>query len=105
MPNESLHTSPYVVDITLETALEESRMTYRMLHESGENPNIDYAGYCGHMALCRFKNLLNDPTLTPDKLAGMMRRAAQQHHQRAPNLRWSRFMADFISRHSNANLH
>ncbi len=105
MPTTSRHPQFYIVDSNLESALEESRMSYKMLHESGEHPDIDYAGYCGHLALSNFKKLLNDPNLTPARLSGMMRQAAHHHQQQDPALRWSLFMADYITRHSNMNAH
>ena len=105
MSHESLHPHFYLIDPSLESELEESRMSYRIMHESGDNPNIDYAGYCGHMALARFKKLLNDPSLTAEQLAGMMRLAAHRHQKSDPALRWSLFMADYITRHMNTNLH
>ena len=97
------HSQFYISDDRLETVLEESRMSYRLLHESGEQMNIDYAGYCGQIALERLRNALNRPHLSAEDLAGMMRRAAKRHHQRDPDLRWSLFMADYITRHSNGN--
>lgn len=105
MSNESLHTDFYLVDSSLASALEESRMSYRILHEAGDHPDIDYAGFCSHLALARFKKLLNDPTLTAERLAGMMRMAAHRHQTRDPHISWSLFMADYITRATNANMH
>lgn len=95
--------STTIVHSHIQSVLEESSAVYSMLVDAGGHPNMDYASYCCHLALNRFKKLLNDPTLTADELEGLLRKAARKHAQREPDMEWSQFMAGYITYHANLN--
>ncbi|OIN86907.1 MAG: hypothetical protein AUJ12_04675 [Alphaproteobacteria bacterium CG1_02_46_17] len=46
---------------SIRKALEEGCHAYSSMLEAGETPNMDYAGYCSHVALGRLRKALNNP--------------------------------------------
>jgi len=91
---------------SVRSILEEGSMAYTTLLESGETPNVDYAGYCCHVALNRLRQSLNDPSLSADRLEGLLRKALRKYSPEADLERreWSSVMARYLARHvSNSN--
>lgn len=92
-----------IIQKNIQSVLEESSAVYSMVCETSGQPNTDYAGYACHVALNRFRELLKTPNLSESRLEQLMRKAARQHAQNAPNSQWSTFMARHISQASNVN--
>lgn len=92
-----------IIQNNIQSVLEDSSAVYSMVCETSGNVNTDYAGYACHVALNRFREILNKPELTGNHLENMMRRAARQHAQNAPNSQWSSFMAQHINETANMN--
>ncbi len=85
-------------------ALEEGRHAYSTMLEAGETPNLDYAGYCSHVALGRLRKALNNPHISAERLEGMLRRVAHKYACDHPESRWSDVTARYLRRHVNGNL-
>ena len=92
-----------IVHNNIQSVLEESSAVYSLLVDAGGHPNMDYASYCCHLSLNRFKKLLNNPDLTVEQLEGLLRKAARRHAQREPGMDWARFMAGYITDYANFN--
>ncbi len=92
-----------IIHKDIQTVLEETSAVYSMICHRGERPNTDYAGYTCHLALNRFKKLLNDPNLTSDKLESLMRKAARKQATRNMGQDWSSLMARYIEKQANLN--
>ncbi len=94
--------STVIIQRNIKTVLEEANAVYSMVCASGQ-PNMDYAGYACHVALNRFRSLLNEPDLTVEKLEYLLRKAARRHAQRDPDGDWAEFTASFLSGKATAN--
>ncbi len=88
---------------SIRTVLEEDSMAYVTMLESGGVPNMDYAGYCCHISINRLRNMLNDPTMSAERLEGLLRRAARKYSCDTPEDGWSVLMARYLARHVNGN--
>lgn len=94
--------SAIIIQRNIKTVLEEANAVYSMVCSTG-NPNMDYAGYACHVALNRFRSLLNEPDLTVEKLEYLLRKAARRHAQTDPEKDWAEFTATFLSAKTSAN--
>jgi len=92
-----------IVQKNIQSVLEEASAVYSMVCNSSGQPNTDYAGYACHVALNRFRTLLEEPDLSASRLEYLLRKAARQHAQNDPNGDWSTFMAGYISETANSN--
>lgn len=90
-----------IIHKNIQSVLEETSAVYSMVCSHGGHPNTDYAGYTCHVALNRFKKLLNDPNLTTDKLESMMREAARKQTRKNMGHDWSSLMARYIEKQAN----
>ena len=94
-----------IIQKNIQSVLEEASAVYSMVCDSSGQPNTDYAGYTCHVALNRFRNLLEEPDLTTAHLECLLRKAARQHAKNDPDGEWSQFMASYISQSANSNGH
>ncbi len=92
-----------IIQRNIQSVLEEASAVYSMVCDSSGQPNTDYAGYACHVALNRFRSLLEEPDLTTSRLEYLLRKAARQHAKKDPDGNWSQFMASYISETANGN--
>ncbi len=83
--------------------IEDTGEAYTLLCES--HVNADYADFAGSQALESFKMALNDPDLSYDQLCAILRKASTRASSRQCKTPWSMFMANYIAKHSNNNIH
>ncbi|HNS43942.1 MAG TPA: hypothetical protein PKH37_01800 [Alphaproteobacteria bacterium] len=96
-----------IIHQSVRSILEEGSTAYTTVVETGGAPNVDYAGYCCHVALNRLRQTLNHPDLTAEQLEGLLRRAARKYDSSGEDERreWSSMMARYLTKHVNANSH
>lgn len=92
-----------VIHSNIRTVLEETSTAYSTVVDSSGQPNMDYAGYCCHTSLNRFRQSLDNPALPAERLESLLRRAARKYASDCPEKNWTTVMARYISRHANAN--
>ncbi len=92
-----------VIHSNIRTVLEETSTAYSTVVDSSGQPNMDYAGYCCHTSLNRFRQSLDNPALPADRLESLLRRAARKYASDCPEKNWTHVMARYLSRHANAN--
>ena len=92
-----------IVQRNVQSVLEEASAVYSMVCDSSGQPNTDYAGYACHVALNRFRSLLEEPDLSASRLEHLLRKAARQHAKSDPDGDWSQFMAGYITQSANSN--
>jgi hypothetical protein len=92
-----------VIHNNIRTVLEETNTAYSTVVDSSGAPNMDYAGYCCHAFLNRFRQSLDNPDLSAERLESLLRRAARKYASDSPETNWTYVMARYISRHANAN--
>lgn len=83
--------------------IEDTGDAYTLMCES--HVNSDYADFAGSQALESFKKALNDPDLSYDQLCAILRKASTRASSRQCKTPWSMFMANYISKHGNSNVH
>ncbi len=65
--------------------------------------NADYANFAG-MALGQFRSAMRDPDLTREKLELLLRKGIKKHRAKHhENGSWTRFVASYVAKSSNAN--
>lgn len=96
-----------IIHQSVRTILEEGSTAYTTILDSGESPNVDYAGYCCHVALNKLRQTLNHPDMSAEQLEGLLRRAARKYASSAEEDRreWSSVMARYLTKHVNGNAH
>lgn len=92
-----------IVHSNIRTVLEETSTAYSTVVDTSGALNMDYAGYCCHAFLNRFRQSLDNPDLTADRLESLLRRAARKYASDRPESNWTYVMARYISRHANSN--
>lgn len=92
-----------IVHQNIRAILEEGGMAYSTIVELNGAPNMDYAGYCCHIALNRLRQSLNQPNMSADRLEGLLRRASRKHTTDDTSKDWTTIMARYMTRHVNAN--
>lgn len=91
-----------VVHNNIRTVLDEASAVYSLIVDQGGHPNMDYAGYACHVSLNRLRSILNNPSLSADRVESLLRQAARRHSEKQPENRdWVMVMARYISRHAN----
>jgi hypothetical protein len=81
--------------------LEDTGHAYALMCES--HTNADYADFAGTQALGSFQRALSNPNLTYDDLCMILRKASSRASTRQCKTPWSMFMANYITKHCNAN--
>jgi len=92
-----------VIHNNIRTVLEETSTAYSTVVDTSGAPNMDFAGYCCHAFLNRFRQSLENPDLSSDQLESLLRRAARKYAADKPEKNWTYVMARYISRHANSN--
>ncbi len=92
-----------IIHNSVRSVLDDGQTAYTTIIESGGVPNMDYAGYCVHVALNRLRQSLNYPDLTTEQLEGLLRRAARKYSSEEPQKSWTSVMARYLRRHVNSN--
>ncbi len=92
-----------IVHQNIKAILEEGGTAYSTIVETGGAPNVDYAGYCCHIALNRLRQSLSQPDMSADRLEGLLRRASRKHTTDDTSKDWAYVMARYMTRHVNAN--
>ncbi len=64
--------------------------------------NADYATFAG-MALGQFRNAMRDPDLTRENLELLLRKGIKKHRAKRTEGSWTRFVASYVVKSSNAN--
>lgn len=85
------------------SVLEETSTAYSTVVDTSGQPNMDYAGYCCHTSLNRFRQSLEMPDLSSERLESLLRKAGRKYTSDSPEKNWTYVMARYISRHANAN--
>ena len=67
--------------------------------------NGDYADYASSQALSEFRRAFGDPELTYEQLSKILRCATNKERRRQCKTPWAMFMANFIERNGNSNIH
>jgi len=81
--------------------LEDTGHAYTLMCES--HVNADFADYASSQALGEFRRALDDPNMSYVDLCVILRKASTRASTRQCKTPWSMFMANYISRHCNAN--
>ena len=84
--------------------LEDTRTAYKISCEM-DHLNTDYAGYASEMALSEFRRAFGDPELTYEQLCRILRSPSSKERRRQCKTPWAMFMANFIERNGNSNIH
>lgn len=84
--------------------LEETRYAYKVITEK-DQMNADYAEYASSQALTEFRHAFGDPELTYEQLCMMLRSASNKERRRQCKTPWAMFMANFLERNGNQNIH
>lgn len=92
-----------IIHQSVRSVLEEGNTAYTTILESGGVPNMDYAGYCCHVALNRLRQSLNNPDISSEHLEGLLRRAARKYSLEHSDDGWTNVMARYLARHVNSN--
>lgn len=82
--------------------LEETRFAYTI---ERDHLNGDYADYASQQALAEFRRAFGDPELSYEQLCKMLRSASNKERRRQCKTPWAMFMANFIERNGNSNIH
>ena len=64
--------------------------------------NADYADFAS-IAIGEFRDALRDPELTREDLKYMLRRGMNKHRNRNSQVSWTKYVASYMARSSNAN--
>ncbi|MFA5593155.1 MAG: hypothetical protein WC989_07560 [Micavibrio sp.] len=89
---------------TIHQLLEDTRFAYRVSSEM-DHLNADYAEYASSQALAEFRRAFGDPELSHDQLCKILRSASNKERRRQCKTPWAMFMANFIERNGNSNIH
>lgn len=84
--------------------LEETRYAYRISSEN-DHINADYAEYASAQALSEFRRAFGDPELSHEQLCRLLRQASNKERRRLCKTPWAMFMANFLERNGNSNIH
>lgn len=81
--------------------IRETNIAYGIFSENS-GANADYAEFAAQ-ALCEFKDLLKQPSLTHWQLSNILRQGSYQHKTSAPKSCWASFLAAYVSNAVNMN--
>lgn len=82
--------------------LEDTRVAYDI---EKDYLNGDYADYASSQAIAEFRRAFGDPELTYEQLSKILRCATNKERRRQCKTPWAMFMANFIERQGNSNIH
>ncbi len=101
---------------SIQKVIEETTSIYTQAIEAGGQPNLDYAGFACEVALNRFRQALEDPTMESEDLEALLRRARVEvrdflnetgqrrngfsQWQEKP-CKWAYLMAHYVARTAN----
>ena len=92
-----------VIHNNVRTVLDKANTAYSTIVDSPGQSNMDYAGYCCHAFLNRFRQSLDHPDLVSERLESLLRRTARKYASDSSEKNWDGVMAGYISRYANAN--
>lgn len=84
--------------------LEETRYAYKIA-EDGHLMDADYAEFASSHALTEFRRAFGDPELSYEQLCKILRSAQNKAGRRQCKTPWAMFMANFLERNGNQNIH
>ena len=84
--------------------LEDTRFAYKVTCEM-DQLNADYAEYASSQALAEFRRAFGDPELSYEQLCRILRSASNKERRRQCKTPWAMFMANFLERNVNSNIH
>lgn len=84
--------------------LEDTRYAYRLMSEM-DHPNADYAEYASLQSLAEFRRAFGNPELTYEQLCQILRSASNKERRRQCKTPWAMFMANYLERNGNSNIH
>ncbi len=84
--------------------LEDTRFAYKVSVEM-DTLNTDYAEFASSQALADFRRAFGDPELTYEQLSKILRSATSKERRRQCKTPWAMFMANFLERNGNSNVH
>jgi hypothetical protein len=82
--------------------LEDTRVAYDI---EKNHLNGDFADYASQQAISEFRRAFGDPELTYEQLSKILRCATNKERRRQCKTPWAMFMANFIERNGNSNIH
>jgi hypothetical protein len=65
---------------------------------------MDYADYAARFSLSHFRTILQDPTITRQTLAALLRRSKCMLTEEGKAECWPVFMANYIEQNANSNM-
>jgi hypothetical protein len=91
----------------IEILLDETGTAFRMLNETGNSPNTDYADYAARTRIDCFRSALQNPDLSRWALAAILRNGFKSDRslesKAAKATEWVTFLASHIQQSANSN--
>jgi len=84
--------------------LEDTRYAYKITCEN-DHTNADYAEYASLQSLAEFRRAFGNPELTYEQLCNILRSASNKERRRQCKTPWAMFMANYLERNGNSNIH
>ncbi len=84
--------------------LEDTRYAYKITCEM-DHSNADYAEYASLQSLAEFRRAFGNPELTYEQLCQILRSASNKERRRQCKTPWAMFMANYLERNGNSNIH